>query len=83
MIWIMGNELEAEITAIDAGLEAHEWKRLHWYQQLAGEENVNVVVLNGAMNWTRDKFHPIIDELVARSATQWSELDLLNGKVPR
>jgi hypothetical protein len=83
MIWIMGDEAEAALVSIEAGLQVHEWERLHWHQQLAGEEGVNVVVLDGALKWDRDKFHAIIDELVARSATQWGELDLFNGKVPK
>jgi len=83
MIWIMGDEAEAEDVAKAAGLQPEQWTRLHWYQQLAGEQNPHVVALDSSMHWEREKFGAIVSELVARSAVRWNEIDLYVGKVPR
>ena len=83
MIWIMGDEAEADAVALAAGLQEHQWDRLHWHRQLDEEENPHVVALESALDWPREKFSAIVTELVARSAVRWSELDLYTGKVPR
>lgn len=71
----------AHNVALAAKLRPHEWTFLHWRRQLMGTHEPNVVVLPAARQLPH--FEDIMGEMNVRGATCWSELDLMNGKVPR
>lgn len=84
MIFIMAEtEEEAQSVAEASGLVyVHRgWLHLHWQAQLMGHVEPNVVMLNSSKNLRH--FKDIEEMLYDRQATIWTEMDLLNGKVPR
>lgn len=81
MIFIMGAELQANQVAAQAELCYNEWVRLFWREQLMGFDKPNVVVLDSAPKM--EGYHDILDIIFDRDGTVWSELALIEGKVPR
>ena len=81
MIYIMGSETQSNLVANQACIPYNEWVWLHWGMQLMGVHKPDVVVLNSARHI--EGFHDILDMAYDRSGTAWSEMDLINGRVPR
>lgn len=84
MIFIMAEtEEEARSVAEASGLAwiPRGWLHLTWQAQLMGQVAPNVVALPSAKNLRH--FEDIEKMLYDREATLWTEMDLLNGKVPR
>ncbi|MCP4900915.1 MAG: hypothetical protein GY906_28440 [bacterium] len=81
MIYLLGDAVEAAVLATEAGLAPHEWERLFWREQLAGLYRPDVVFLDSAP--TVEGYNDIIDMIWDREGTIWSEVALMQGKVPR
>lgn len=83
-IFIMGKYQHARHAAMEAGLQPHQWVLLDNPHKLMGCEGPHVVYLETAREvLTGERLHDMMDILYSRSAIMWTELDLINRKVPR
>lgn len=78
---LAGNFEQANRAARDAGLAPTRWDFLQWRGQLVGMYEPDVVMLATANE--HPHFIDLMGDLNARSATCWTETDMINGKVPR
>lgn len=82
MIFIFAKEPSIAARAgLAAGLEAHEFQALDDPMQLAGREGGHVVMIDGWQCHQQAEALALV--LAARSFTEWTALDLFDGKVPR
>ena len=82
MIWIMGNQIEAQILAVDIGLREYSWRRLSLPAQVLEHRRPNVVVMDHTFDWHPVRFAAITKALKLVGATFYTEHDLRDGKVP-
>lgn len=74
MVFLMGSETHAQQVAVGAGLSHDKWQHLHWFRQLMGHKQPQVVVLDSA---SRMKcWYEMLEMLVEREAIFLSEEDL-------
>jgi hypothetical protein len=79
-IYIMALDfVHAQNLATAAHLAPTDWLWLYSPEQLVGVQAPDVVHLPAAAS--RRLYEPIMAQLNARSATIWSELDLIKGRI--
>jgi len=78
----MGNQMEAQVLALDIGLRDYSWRRLSQPGQVLGQRRPNVVVMDHTFDWHPVRFAAITRALQIVGATFYTEQDLRTGKVP-
>lgn len=80
--FICGFTLHAQDIARRAGLKPCDWRILNHPHQLMGHYKPNVVMLDTANHFKPAVVSHMHDMLLDRSAIIWTELDLIEGRVP-